>query len=148
MKQLNDLGTETGGTNLDGSIDPEAIEVTQLSDEDMQEIEPPRNAAKLYGTPVWLHLDTCFDAAVMYKCNTYERGTVLHTAHPRQWTNATIMGVHKPPLNAPDLPIRYRVLTDIGNYLYLTVEEMKSMYLPPDRRRVTSGEVIDWNQVL
>lgn len=27
MKQLNDLGTETGGTNLDGSIDPEAIEV-------------------------------------------------------------------------------------------------------------------------
>lgn len=27
MKQLNDLETETGGTNQDGSIDPEAVKV-------------------------------------------------------------------------------------------------------------------------
>ncbi|CAA0281369.1 hypothetical protein X964_18060 [Acinetobacter baumannii MDR_MMC4] len=27
MKQINDLGTETSNTNLDGTIDPEAIEV-------------------------------------------------------------------------------------------------------------------------
>jgi len=29
MKQINDLGAETSNTNLDGTIDPEAIEVEQ-----------------------------------------------------------------------------------------------------------------------
>ncbi|EMB2321469.1 hypothetical protein ACN1NW_000430 [Acinetobacter baumannii] len=31
MKQINDLGTETSNTNLDGTIDPEAIQVECLS---------------------------------------------------------------------------------------------------------------------
>ncbi|EPW9558204.1 hypothetical protein ACWS5P_002861 [Acinetobacter baumannii] len=106
--------------------------------------------SKLHGVPVWQHLNTVFDAAVLVKTDRYERGTVLHTAHARLWTNATIMAIHKPPLNEPELPVRFRVLTDIGNYLYLTEEDMKMMYLPPDRRRVVTTELdtLDWSQVL
>ncbi|WP_038345639.1 hypothetical protein [Acinetobacter sp. A47] len=139
MKQTNDLGTPTGSTNPDGTIDPEPV-VDWVSDEEK------RHPTKLHGVPVWLHLDQCFDAAVMYKCNTYERGTVLHTAHPREWTNATIVEVL--PYADKDLPPLFKILTDIGNYMYHSENALKHMYLPPDRRRVASGEKLDWSQVL
>lgn len=98
--------------------------------------------SKLHGVPVWQHLNTVFDAAVLVKTDRYERGTVLHTAHARLWTNATIMRT--------DGKDRFQVLTDIGNYMDLTRSDLQTMYLPPDRRRVTTTELenLDWSKVL
>lgn len=93
---------------------------------------------KLYGKSVWEYLNDKFDTPLLAKTTIYEVGTVLHTAHPRQWTNATIVGIEDN---------KYVVLTDIGNYLYCTTTEMQSMYLPPVCRRVASTEKVDWNNL-
>ena len=57
----------------------------------------------------------------------------LYTVNPQKYTNATIMEV---------LSDKYLLLTDIGNFIHLTEQELKSNYLSPECRRVKSEEDI------
>lgn len=65
----------------------------------------------------------------MYKETTeYEKGTILNTK-VRYRTNATILEV------IPEENL-YKILTDIGNVLYVTKETLQKDYLEPIQKRV------------
>ncbi len=88
---------------------------------------------KKLSVPTWQYLNENFDAPIFAKTDKYEVGTVLYTVNPQKYTNATIMEV---------LSDKYLLLTDIGNFIHLTEQELKSNYLSPECRRVKSEEDI------
>lgn len=70
------------------------------------------------------YLNTYFDSMdhELLEQPEYKVGSILHTANSRVWTNATITEVKDN---------YYRILTDIGNELIVTQEEIESRYLKP-----------------
>lgn len=84
------------------------------------------------------YLNHQFDASVLYQCESYEVGAILHTKISRMWTNATIIG---------RVEEHWKILTDIGNIILLTPKDLEVMYLPVLCRRVKSTEHIDWSRV-
>lgn len=79
-------------------------------------------------TTVIDYLNETFEAPFLIKTDKYEIGTVLYTANPYWRTNATIVDVILPRGI-------YIVLTDIGNIIHMTVEELSVDYLPPQSKR-------------
>lgn len=80
------------------------------------------------------YLHTHFPAPFYLKTDKYEVGTVLFTANPYFRTNGTIIGVLKEG-------IMYQVLTDIGNVIDQSVDELRKSYLPPVCKR-TNKELL------
>ena len=89
-------------------------------------------------TTVIDYLNETFEAPFYIKTDKYEIGTVLYTANPYIRTNATIVDL---------IPTRgiYIVLTDIGNILHVTEEELKQDYLPPQAKRHSGSPPEDMN---
>lgn len=85
------------------------------------------------------YLNETFKAPFLVKTDKYEIGTVLYTANPYIRTNATIVDV---------IPSRgiYIVLTDIGNIIHVTVEELKQDYLAPQAKRHSGPPPEDMNE--
>ena len=84
------------------------------------------------------YLNHQFDASVLYKCESYEVGAILHTKLPRIRTNATIIG---------RVEEQWQILTDIGNIILLTPKDLEATYLPVVCRRIKPTEQLDWSRV-
>ena len=76
------------------------------------------------------YLNDTFEAPFLLKTDKYEIGTVLYTANPYIRTNATIVDL----ITTRGI---YIVLTDIGNILHITEEELKQDYLNPVSKRTS-----------
>ena len=74
------------------------------------------------------YLHKHFPAPFYLKTDKYEGGTILFTANPYFRTNGTIIDVLKE--NS-----MYQVLTDIGNIIDQSVDELRKSYLPPVCKR-------------
>lgn len=78
------------------------------------------------------YLSENFTAPFYLKTDKYEVGTVLYTANPYQFTNATIIA--KLDTEHP----MFTVLTDIGNFVTFTQESLAEHYLPPVNKRTST----------
>ena len=82
------------------------------------------------------YLNSTFKSLGYIKTDKYEVGVILFTANPFYRTNATIISEIIPNTI-------YTVLTDIGNILDLSVDELKQFYLSPVCKRTSEELTID-----
>lgn len=69
------------------------------------------------------YLERHFNPDEIVEANCTDVGTILHSRDSTKWTNATVIGLD------PDARFRQvMVLTDIGNVMYLTYQEMNGIY--------------------
>lgn len=72
-------------------------------------------------------LESRYDMYEYIPCVEYADGTLLHTLDGRKWTNAAIIEQYDAE--------NFLILTDFGNILRVTKNELAERYYPPTVRR-------------